>query len=72
MKIPPFASGPATSGQDYMTKAGAQKLAAAITAAWAKAGHEVPAVVVMNRAAKMEGHETYTVIMPTLRNGLPQ
>jgi hypothetical protein len=68
---PPFRGGPAGGG-DYLTKPGAEKLAGMIRAAWAKAGHDVPVVVVPSGAAVLEKNQLYVVQMPTLLNGLPR
>jgi hypothetical protein len=68
---PPFRGGPAGGG-DFLTKQGAEKLAAMIRLAWAKAGHDVPAIVVASGAAVLEKNQYYCVQMPTLLNGLPR
>lgn len=73
MKVPPFRSAPAKFARDYMTQEGAHALAGMIRDAWAKAGHDVPVIVVqtMTRCRNGDG-AVYTVAMPTLRNGLPR
>lgn len=68
---PPFRGGPAGGG-DFLTKQGAEKLAAMIRLAWAKAGHDVPVIVVASGAAVLEKNQFYCVQMPTLLNGLPR
>jgi hypothetical protein len=68
---PPFRGGPADGG-DYLTKPGAEKLAAKIRLAWAKAGHDVPVFVVASGAAVLEKNQFFVVQMPTLHNGLPR
>jgi hypothetical protein len=68
---PPFRGGPALGG-DYLTKQGAEKLAAMIRLAWAKAGHDVPVIVVPSGVAALEKNQFYVVQMPTLKNGLPR
>lgn len=67
---PPFCSGPAT-GVDMISKAGAERCADMIRAAWRNAGHEVETVVEVAGRNK-EGATTFTVKLPGLVNGLPR
>ena len=70
MKHPPFNGNPAAAPQRrWDDAAGAQKLAAIIRAARAKAGHDVQVIVLETMPGPPD--TLYTVRMPMLINGLP-
>ena len=71
MRYPRWNDGPAMGGE-YLTEAGAHVLAERIRDAWAKAGHNIAAVVVQVGTVKREGKPIYGVQMPALVNGLPR
>jgi hypothetical protein len=71
MRNPPFRGGPAGGG-DFLTKQGAEKLAAMIRAAWAQAGHKVEVELVPSGQAILEAKQIWAVRMPSLHNGLPR
>jgi hypothetical protein len=70
MRHPPFFSGTGDApARDYLTKDGAQALAAKIRAAWAQVGYFVDPVVV-EVAPGRDRRALFGVRMPELVNGL--
>lgn len=71
MRHPPFNGGPAQTQADYCTKAGAERLAEMIVAAWAKCGISIEVRVVQTSPNNVKPeHSIYAVQMPTIINGL--
>lgn len=72
-KHPKFRGGPAACNDDFMTEAGARKLAGIIRAAWAKVGIDLPCEVSEATWPGERGKHRgaiWIVRMPTLVNGL--
>ena len=73
MKVPPFNAGPAASRgmEDYSTPDGARRLGHMIAEAWRQCGVDVPFFVEGVGQTKDGKHASFTVRLPTLKNGLP-
>lgn len=72
-RYPRWNPGPAETGgaRDYCSKAGAERLAAKIVAAWAEVGVSIEAQVVYTSAPTVaDRHGIYTVRLPAVINGL--